>query len=208
LNPQSRNKRKKEATIIETKETVNSQQNLTLENICDTEIQPADKQRKKNKRNTSKHNEKVAPQWDSDFGQGPLMTPNSLERQQVRDKDANVFKSNRRSKQGSSMAQKSTANEKKPMVTQAAILQNQQALSQMIPELRNAVQGRKKMHGKIAKKAADIYFKGNGNHAKPPLVMPVETNVKDVSKEEATADATKAQAGNKGYVLPNDEEAK
>ena len=100
------------------------------------------------------------------------------------------------------------------MVTQAAILQNQQVLSQMIPELRNAVQGRKKTHGKVAKKAADIYFRGNGNHLKPPLVMPVETTAKDIPKEKATPDTTKVQAkvtsdsAGKGYVLPNDEEGK
>ena len=94
MNNQSRNKRKKEATIIETKETVNSQQNVTLDNMCDTDIQPAELKKKKYKRNTSKHD--VTPPWDSNIGQGALTTPNSLERQQVRDTSA--FKNSRRSK--------------------------------------------------------------------------------------------------------------
>ena len=68
-------------------------------------------------------------------------------------------------------------------MNQATILQNQQVMSQMIPELRNAVQGRKKAHGKVAKVAADIYFKGNANHSKPPKAQG-DPNAKEAPKEK------------------------
>ena len=57
---------------------------------------------------------------------------------------------------------------KPPLVSQAIIMQNHDMLAMMIPELRNAVQGRKKSHSKVAKSAAEVYFKQAAHPSQQP----------------------------------------
>ena len=100
--------------------------------------------------------DKIQPPSHDNTAPQIIVTPNSREK-----RDQNLFLKNKRGK-GSVPGLKSVSGlggpSKAPLVSQAMIMQNQELLSQMIPELRNAVQGRKKSHSKVAKTAADVYF--------------------------------------------------
>ena len=89
------------------------------------------------------------------------------------------------------------------LVSQAMIMQNQELLSQMIPELRNAVQGRKKSGSKVAKTAVDVYFQkgAQSQYSQPSKRKDTEASQKEQAvlssqknslREPEISDQTKA----------------